>query len=80
MMFLLLQGPRRFQLRYRVFDDKFDNATTIVINVGDVNDHPPRFGEDVYEVTDVVEEVQVPRSDVSNTILRVSHGNNFEPN
>ena len=51
-----MQGPRRFQLRYRVFDDKFDNITTLVIYVTDVNDNPPRFDRHVYNVSSIWEE------------------------
>ena len=69
---LRFQGPRKYQLRYRVFDDKYDNATTIVITVSDVNDNPPQFTRDVYVVDDVTEEVEVDPNDLGVSILTVS--------
>ena len=50
------QGIREYRLRYRVFDDKFDNITTLVIYVTDVNDNPPRFDRHVYNVSSIWEE------------------------
>jgi len=41
---------------YRVFDDKFANTTTVIIQVLDVNDNAPRFDNAIYNVTDVQEE------------------------
>lgn len=43
---------------YRVFDDKFANTTTVIIQVLDVNDNAPRFDNAIYNVTDVQEEEQ----------------------
>jgi len=43
-------------MTYRVFDDKFENSTTLVIQVLDVNDNPPRFDNAVYNVLDLSEE------------------------
>ena len=39
-----------------MFDDKFDNVTTLVIHVTDVNDNPPRFDRHVYNISNIVEE------------------------
>ena len=41
---------------YRVFDDKFANTTTVIIQVLDVNDNAPRFDNAIYNVTDIQEE------------------------
>jgi hypothetical protein len=43
-------------MSYRVFDDKFENSTTLVIQVLDVNDNPPQFDNPIYSVHDLVEE------------------------
>jgi len=43
-------------MTYRVFDDKFENSTTLIIQVLDVNDNPPRFDNAVYNVLDLNEE------------------------
>lgn len=43
-------------MTYRVFDDKFENSTTIVIQVLDVNDNPPQFDNAIYTVHDLIEE------------------------
>jgi len=43
-------------MTYRVFDDKFENSTTLVIEVLDVNDNPPQFDNAVYNVLDLNEE------------------------
>jgi len=47
---------QEYRLTYRVFDDKFENSTTLVIQVLDVNDNPPRFDQAVYNVLDLNEE------------------------
>jgi len=47
---------QRYELTYRVFDEKHDNTSTVVINVIDVNDNPPKFDNAIYNVTNVVEE------------------------
>ena len=41
---------------YRVFDDKFANSTTVVIQILDVNDNPSKFDKVIYNVHDVNEE------------------------
>lgn len=41
---------------YRVFDDKFANSTTVVIQILDVNDNPPKFDKVIYNVQDLNEE------------------------
>jgi len=43
-------------MTYRVFDDKFENVTTLVIQVLDVNDNPPQFDNAIYTVHDLSEE------------------------
>jgi len=43
-------------MTYRVFDDKFENSTTLIIQVLDVNDNPPLFDNAVYNVLDFNEE------------------------
>ena len=43
-------------MSYRVFDDKFENSTTLVIQVLDVNDNPPQFDVAIYTVQDLNEE------------------------
>jgi len=43
-------------MTYRVFDDKYANTTTVVIQVVDVNDNAPQFDSAVYNVLDLVEE------------------------
>jgi len=47
---------QEYRLMYRVFDDKFANTTTVIIQVLDVNDNAPRFDNAIYNVTDVQEE------------------------
>jgi len=47
---------QEYRMTYRVFDDKFENSTTLVIQVLDVNDNPPRFDNAVYNVLDLYEE------------------------
>ena len=49
---------QEYRLMYRVFDDKFANTTTVIIQVLDVNDNAPRFDNAIYNVTDVQEEEQ----------------------
>jgi len=39
-----------------VFDDKYANTTTVIIQVLDVNDNSPKFDNAIYNVTDVQEE------------------------
>ena len=43
-------------MTYRVFDDKYENSTTLIVQVLDVNDNPPRFDIPVYNVLDLYEE------------------------
>jgi len=43
-------------MTYRVFDDKFENSTTLIVHVLDVNDNAPRFDNAVYNVLDLNEE------------------------
>jgi len=43
-------------MTYRVFDDKFENSTTLIVQVLDVNDNPPVFDNAVYNVLDFNEE------------------------
>lgn len=43
-------------MKYRVFDDKFANWTTIIVQILDVNDNPPRFDSAIYNAMDVTEE------------------------
>ena len=52
-MFFIVQ---EYRLMYRVFDDKFANSTTVIIQVLDVNDNAPKFDNAIYNVTDVQEE------------------------
>jgi len=47
---------QEYRMTYRVFDDKFENSTTLIIQVLDVNDNPPRFDNAVYNVLDLNEE------------------------
>jgi len=47
---------QEYRLTYRVFDDKFENSTTLIIQVLDVNDNAPRFDNAVYNVLDLYEE------------------------
>jgi len=47
---------QEYRLTYRVFDDKFANTTTVIIQVLDVNDNAPWFDNAIYNVTDVQEE------------------------
>jgi hypothetical protein len=47
---------QEYRLTYRVFDDKFANTTTVIIQVLDVNDNAPKFDNAIYNVTDVQEE------------------------
>ena len=58
---LHFQRPRmvlvqEYRMTYRVFDDKFENSTLLIIQVLDVNDNPPRFDNSVYNVLDLYEE------------------------
>jgi len=53
---LAVLNVQEYRMTYRVFDDKFENSTTIVIQVLDVNDNPPRFDNAVYNVLDLNEE------------------------
>ena len=74
MICFMFQGPREYRLRYRVFDDKFDNETMLVIYVTDVNDNPPKFQYDVYNVTDIVEEEEGISEENPKFLLTVSTG------
>ena len=72
MIRFMFKGPREYRLRYRVFDDKFDNETMLVIYVTDVNDNPPKFQYDVYNVTDIVEEEEGISEENPKFLLTVS--------
>jgi len=52
----MLLFEQSYQLTYRVFDEKHSNTTTVIVNVLDVNDNPPKFDNAIYNVTNVVEE------------------------
>ncbi|XP_074646658.1 neural-cadherin-like [Tubulanus polymorphus] len=54
------KGTKVYRLTYRVFDDLHDSTTTIQINVMNVNDNPPVFEKNVYEVKDMVVENEIP--------------------
>ena len=47
---------QEYRLTYRVFDDKYANTTTVLVQVLDVNDNPPKFDNAIYNVTDISEE------------------------
>ena len=46
-----------------VQDGRYENFTTVYINVTDVNDNAPEFTENVYEINDIIEETDPPVPD-----------------
>ena len=52
----LIHPFQEYRLIYTVFDEKDTNSATVVVQVMDVNDNPPKFDSVVYNVTDLVEE------------------------
>ncbi|XP_060579771.1 LOW QUALITY PROTEIN: neural-cadherin-like [Ruditapes philippinarum] len=75
--------PTSYQLRVMVQDGRFENFTEVLIDVTDVNDNPPEFSQNVYEINNVVEETIPPYPDgqflvqVSATDKDVSRQSNF---
>ena len=72
MIYLLLS--QIYRLKYRVFDDKFSNLTTVVIHIMDVNDNPPRFDSTIYNITDIEEEEHGISETSPKYLLTVSTG------
>ena len=65
---------QEYRLTYRVFDDKFENVTTVVIQILDVNDNPPRFDNPIYNVYDLTEEERGITKGSQKYLLTVSYG------
>lgn len=61
-------------MTYRVFDDKYANVTTVVVEIGDVNDNAPQFDSPIYFVLDLVEEEQGISKSNPKKLLTVSFG------
>lgn len=56
MTMMVMMMLQEYMLTYRVFDDKFTNTTHVRVQVLDVNDNPPLFDNNIYNVTDIMEE------------------------
>jgi len=68
-----LNAMQEYRLMYRVFDDKFANTTTVIIQVLDVNDNAPKFDNAIYNVTDVQEEERGISKNNHKYLLTVCH-------
>ena len=57
---IYVSGLQKYNLTVMVSDGLFQNTASVLIEVTDVNDNEPEFDQEVYEITDVVEETVPP--------------------